>query len=103
MYCNATFDKIMCWPPTLADTMMTLPCPPVQGVDLKQTAYKTCTAEGRWQGKVPGDEEGAEAGDTSQYGWTNYTSCFTPDVRDLLNQLYSGTQEDAQVSHTHDK
>nr|XP_045613298.1 PDF receptor-like [Procambarus clarkii] len=89
VYCNATWDNIMCWPPTLANTRMTLPCPPVQGVDLKQTAYRTCSTDGRWLPK--------DAKDHNPAGWTNYTVCFTPDVRNLLNQLYSGTEEDAQM------
>ncbi|KAK4321026.1 hypothetical protein Pmani_008134 [Petrolisthes manimaculis] len=103
VYCNATFDNIMCWPPTPADTIITLPCPPVQGINLKQTAYRTCTAEGRWQGKKTETEMGAGVGEgegegDETAGWTNYTACFTSNVRQLLDQLYSGTQEEAQVS-----
>ncbi|KAK8405840.1 hypothetical protein O3P69_001960 [Scylla paramamosain] len=88
-YCNATWDNIMCWPPVPANTRMALPCPPVQGVDLQQTAHRMCSVEGRWLGK--------DGEDSSPTGWTNYTACFTPDVRDLLNRLYSGTEEDAQM------
>ncbi|XP_069970705.1 PDF receptor-like [Penaeus vannamei] len=87
--CNATWDNIMCWPPTPANIRVTLPCPPVQGVDLKQTAYRTCSSEGRWMGKDPFSN--------FTNGWTNYTACFTPNVLDLLNQLYSGTEEEAQI------
>ncbi|XP_047486299.1 PDF receptor-like [Penaeus chinensis] len=89
IYCNATWDNIMCWPPTPANIRVTLPCPPVQGVDLKQTAYRTCSSEGRWMGKDPFSN--------ATNGWTNYTACFTPNVLDLLNQLYSGTEEEAQI------
>ncbi|XP_066953813.1 PDF receptor-like [Macrobrachium rosenbergii] len=89
LFCNATWDNIMCWPPTQVNMRMALPCPPVRGVDLTQKAYRTCAVDGHWLGKSPDDRTPA--------GWTNYTACFTPDVRDLLNQLYSGTEEDAQM------
>ncbi|KAK4321044.1 hypothetical protein Pmani_008152 [Petrolisthes manimaculis] len=62
-------------------------------------AYRTCTAEGQWREKEPDTEAvtGTETGTNEGTGWTNYTACFTPDVRELLNQLYSGTQEEAQM------
>lgn len=30
-------------------------------------------------------------------GWTNYNSCFLPEIRDLMKQLEAGTQLEAEV------
>ncbi|ROT77351.1 pigment dispersing hormone receptor [Penaeus vannamei] len=33
VWCNATWDHILCWPPSPPDTQVELPCPPLKGVD----------------------------------------------------------------------
>lgn len=59
-----------------------------------ESAYRICGSGGVWLSK---EEAGGGRGGAVG-GWTNYTVCFTPDVRTLLNQLYSGSEEDAQVT-----
>lgn len=41
-------------------------------------AERRCSAEGKWEGKM---------GENQPNGWTNYTSCFTPETRKLLDQV----------------
>ena len=62
----------------------------LNSVFFTESAFRVCSATGLWINKdgVTGTAE----------GWTNYTACFIPEVRNLLYQLYSGTEEDAQVS-----
>ncbi|MBL0690281.1 MAG: hypothetical protein JJV96_00910 [Alphaproteobacteria bacterium] len=33
VYCNATFDSILCWPVIPANSTTKLPCPPLRGLD----------------------------------------------------------------------
>ncbi|XP_069945903.1 calcitonin receptor-like protein 1 [Cherax quadricarinatus] len=87
--CNATWDKILCWPPTPPDTLSRLPCPPLKGVDPSQVAERHCTSGGFWEGRT---QEESLAG-----GWTNYTPCLIPEIRILMDKLYAKSKEDAQV------
>ncbi|XP_018026890.1 LOW QUALITY PROTEIN: calcitonin receptor-like protein 1 [Hyalella azteca] len=87
--CEATWDNILCWPPAPLGAQVFLPCPPFEGVDPTKLASRRCGLNGTWLGR--------NGGSNQDVGWSNYTDCFTPDVRHLLNQLYSGSREDAQL------
>ncbi|CAL4125486.1 unnamed protein product, partial [Meganyctiphanes norvegica] len=52
-------------------------------------AYKNCDISSRWAGKEPSDF-------SLPQGWTNYTTCFYPEIREILLKWGNGTQEDAQ-------
>ncbi|XP_047478460.1 PDF receptor-like [Penaeus chinensis] len=88
-WCNATWDRILCWPPTPAGTVSRLPCPPLKGVDPSQVAERRCTAAAHWEGRTL--KEGLEG------GWTNYTPCLIPEIRVLMDKLYAKSKEDAQL------
>ncbi|XP_063596156.1 PDF receptor-like [Penaeus indicus] len=88
-WCNATWDMVLCWPPTPAGESAQLPCPPHRGVDPSKYVYKHCDASGRWAGKSPGDF-------SLPQGWTNYTVCFYEEIQKLMNDLYTRSEEDAQ-------
>lgn len=55
-------------------------------------AYKKCSADGHWEGKYAGDHSRPQ-------GWTNYTNCFAPEIKDLLDRLHVRGEE-AQVNDT---
>lgn len=50
---------------------------------VSEFAERRCSEEGRWEGKH---------GATSANGWTNYTNCFTPEVRELMRKLGSDNE-----------
>ncbi|XP_069996743.1 PDF receptor-like [Penaeus vannamei] len=89
-WCNATWDRILCWPPTPAGTVSRLPCPPLKGVDPSQVAERRCTAAAHWEGRTL--KEGLEG------GWTNYTPCLIPEIRVLMDKLFAKSKEDAQTN-----
>ncbi|CAG0896182.1 unnamed protein product [Darwinula stevensoni] len=89
-YCNATWDQVSCWAPTPADSVVQQPCPPARGSDYSRHAFRVCLSDGTWMGKGVEDK-------TRPNGWTNYTACFVPEAKQLLEQLYSGTPEQAQA------
>nr|QNG56008.1 pigment dispersing hormone receptor 43673 [Carcinus maenas] len=89
-WCNATWDMVLCWPPTPAGESAHLSCPPVKGVDPSKTVYKRCDISGRWAGKTQGDF-------TIPQGWTNYTVCFTKAIQEIIRELYKDSAEDAQT------
>lgn len=89
LYCNWTWDQVLCWPPTKAGTTATQRCPRDKGIDPSKFATKKCSAEGRWEGKHPGEEA------TSPQGWTNYTPCYTPEMLELFRKLYVGSEKAA--------
>ena len=33
LWCNATWDTVLCWPAARANTSITLQCPPLKGLD----------------------------------------------------------------------
>ncbi|XP_041360587.1 PDF receptor-like [Gigantopelta aegis] len=63
-FCDATWDSMLCWPPTMPGMTIRKPCPAVPGFDVTQFAYKSCQKDGQWY-RVP----------TSTREWTNYTNC----------------------------
>lgn len=115
VYCNWTFDSILCWPPTVAGHATELKCPDqkvfdptsktkradfhnriwmdfflslqildisshVSTHDTSEYAVRKCSTEGFWEGK-PGVLS------TSTVGWTNYSGCYFPEFKKLLDQL----------------
>nr|CDJ85398.1 GPCR domain containing protein [Haemonchus contortus]CDJ87422.1 GPCR domain containing protein [Haemonchus contortus] len=69
LWCNATYDTVLCWPPTPANTSIVLPCPPLKGLDPTRHVVKSCDRFGRWAGKTEGVYE-------NPWGWTNFIVCF---------------------------
>ncbi|XP_073967454.1 PDF receptor-like [Choristoneura fumiferana] len=88
VYCNATFDTYLCWPPTPAGAAASQNCPPARLSDTTHFAYRRCGASGLWLGRRPGE--------ASALGWTNYTPCFPPEVQTLFVQVYDD-ERDAQL------
>lgn len=67
VYCNVTFDKLMCWDYTPAGTEALQSCPNyVNGLNAASFATRECLDDGTWK-------PNAEYNNTD--GWTNYTGC----------------------------
>ncbi|XP_059351983.1 PDF receptor-like [Daphnia carinata] len=107
IFCRFTWDQLLCWPPTRPGHIVHLPCPPLKGIDPTQWAERRCLDSGLWEGPPPttdGNEAAAVAllddhdmtNHQQQQGWTNYSQCFLPEIRDLMNTLDSGSQQDAE-------
>ncbi|CAB3403684.1 unnamed protein product [Caenorhabditis bovis] len=80
VWCNATYDTILCWPPTPANSSVTLQCPQLKGLDPTKNITKQCHASGRWLGR---SENETEMG----IGWTNFSMCYTEEVIYIMNNL----------------
>lgn len=118
VYCNWTFDSVLCWPPTVAGHATKLKCPDqnifdptskaksaifcvinefkwifflslfnaldfsshVSTHDTTEFAVRKCSTEGFWEGK-PGVVS------TSTVGWTDFSGCYFPEFKKLLEQL----------------
>ncbi|PSN57187.1 hypothetical protein C0J52_01452 [Blattella germanica] len=52
--------------------------------------YKHCSTDGRWEGRKPGLY-------TLPQGYTNYTTCYTREMLELIKKLYSGSEDAAKV------
>ncbi|EFX90264.1 putative PDF receptor variant 2 [Daphnia pulex] len=105
VFCRVTWDTLLCWPPTRPGETVHLPCPPRQGIDPTQWAERRCLDSGIWEGPPPSDASDAaaaavalqnDADDMQQQGWTNYSQCFLPEIRDLMKRLDSGSGQDAE-------
>ena len=71
LFCNATWDTVLCWPPSLRGSSIKLPCPAVNGVKSSGVfAIKNCGVNGQWMGQHPGKSLGWSP------GWTNYSNCM---------------------------
>ncbi|KAL3831653.1 hypothetical protein ACJMK2_023381 [Sinanodonta woodiana] len=81
IYCNATWDTILCWPAARAGTTVRLSCPPLPGLDTTKYGYRTCSPDGRWEGKIQGDYSNLR-------GYTNYTNCYTPEAYEVYKKFF---------------
>lgn len=75
IYCNTTFDRILCWPISLTGSTAILPCPRVlNGVqyDTSKSASRHCYVNGTWD------------------VYTNYTQC-RPLIDDHLEENFHDT------------
>lgn len=81
IWCNATYDTVLCWPPTPANSSVTLQCPHMKGLDPNKNITKDCHVSGVWSGR-----NAAEMG-PSLPGWTNFTMCYTDEVIYIMQNL----------------
>ncbi|KAF1761614.1 hypothetical protein GCK72_009870 [Caenorhabditis remanei] len=81
IWCNATYDTVLCWPPTPANSSVTLQCPHMKGLDPNKNITKDCHVSGVWSGRNAG-----EMGPTLP-GWTNFTMCYTDEVIYIMQNL----------------
>ncbi|PAV58346.1 hypothetical protein WR25_14732 [Diploscapter pachys] len=91
LWCNATWDTVLCWPPIPANTSITLPCPAMKGLDPKKNVTKACAAGGYWLGK-PGEPLFSRG----PGGWTDYSMCFTEELYYIYTNLNSESLAIAQ-------
>ncbi|KAH7731619.1 pigment dispersing factor receptor c [Aphelenchoides avenae] len=84
LWCNATWDTVLCWPATPAGASISLKCPPLKGLDHTKNITKFCHKSGHWMGRTEDDF-------TRPYGWTNFTMCFTEQVVDIMKNLNNGS------------
>lgn len=70
-FCNASWDGVLCWPPTLKGLTFKLACPDYLGLSPETFAYKSCGKDGKWVGQHPGINEYPDW----EPGWTNYSEC----------------------------
>ncbi|CAJ0942019.1 unnamed protein product, partial [Mesorhabditis belari] len=89
LWCNATWDTVLCWPPTPANTSVTLPCPPLKGLDPNKNITKACHWSSRWMGRNETDFG-------RDHGWTNFTMCYTDEVIYIMEHLTNGSLSIAQ-------
>ncbi|GAB0093914.1 GPCR, family 2, extracellular hormone receptor domain [Sergentomyia squamirostris] len=82
-YCNWTWDSVLCWPPTPSGTIIRQRCPYRHGLDPTKYAERRCSTKGDWLGK-----NGTLDFPATQTGWTNYTPCYTPEMRYIIEMLY---------------
>ncbi|XP_017095129.2 PDF receptor isoform X2 [Drosophila bipectinata] len=83
LYCNWTWDTLLCWPPTPAGVLARMHCPGgYHGVDTRKFANRKCELDGRW-GSRPNATEPSPA------GWTDYGPCYKPEVIRLMQSMGS--------------
>ncbi|XP_030377972.1 PDF receptor [Scaptodrosophila lebanonensis] len=81
LYCNWTWDTLLCWPPTPAGVLARMNCPSGwHGVDTRKFANRKCELDGHWGGR-PNET------DPNHMGWTDYGPCYTPEVTQLMQQI----------------
>ncbi|XP_068159091.1 PDF receptor isoform X1 [Drosophila tropicalis] len=83
IYCNWTWDSLLCWPPTPAGMLARMNCPSgYHGVDTRKFANRKCELDGHW-GSRPNQTEPNPA------GWTDYGPCYKPEVIQLMQEMGS--------------
>ncbi|XP_062138818.1 PDF receptor isoform X3 [Drosophila sulfurigaster albostrigata] len=81
IYCNWTWDSLLCWPPTPAGVLARMNCPAgYHGVDPRKFANRKCELDGHWGGR-PNETEPNPA------GWTDYGPCYKPEVIRLMQEI----------------
>ena len=97
MFCNASWDTVLCWPPTLIGSTTKLPCPQYLKLPSGRYASKSCGIDGKWIGVHPGKEEFPKE---FYPGWTNYSECLglVYDIKHESNESDFNVSEKAPVS-----
>ncbi|KAF8768380.1 PDF receptor like protein [Argiope bruennichi] len=68
-------------------SLVHLPCPAEKGVDITKFASRQCEVGGQWAGHP--EKENVN-------GWSNYSDCFTKEIKLLLDKLYTSSESDVQ-------
>lgn len=70
-------------------------------VDIAEWAERRCLESAVWQGPPLDVTEAAmlDPDPANGKGWTNYTACYLPETRDMMEQLDSGSPQEAEVSY----
>ena len=66
LHCNATWDTITCWPPTMALQTAKQACPYIFGALEDTFVYKTCGSDGHW----------TKPEMWSGFGYSDYSECI---------------------------
>ncbi|KAK7473456.1 hypothetical protein BaRGS_00035285, partial [Batillaria attramentaria] len=77
VFCNRTWDNVMCWPDTAAGTVRYLPCPDyINRFDQAEYATKHCLENGSWYVHP-------------EFGkpYTNFSTCITKGEKEPLDEL----------------
>ncbi|XP_067650189.1 PDF receptor-like isoform X2 [Haliotis asinina] len=91
LYCNATWDNVLCWKAAKAGTAVRMNCPPLPGLVPTNFATRKCGPNGRWEGKNPGDYSVPQ-------GYTNYIGCYTQQALEIYKRFYMNkTPQQKQV------
>lgn len=53
---------------------------------IPEYAERRCSREGKWEGKLG-------AAPIDPVGWTNYTPCFPPEMRQLFKKVYANEND----------
>ncbi|CAJ0580843.1 unnamed protein product, partial [Mesorhabditis spiculigera] len=89
-WCNATWDTVLCWPPTRANASAIQQCPDLKGLDPTKFVTKRCDPAGKWTGR---NETEIIA---NEYGYTNFTMCFATEVMQIIDNLATITNKNPQ-------
>lgn len=99
LFCNATWDTILCWPPILIGTVKKLPCPRANRKGVLRQAYasKECGLDGVWVGVHPGNDVFP---DEFYPGWTNYSECVDVvyDITETVSPNITNITEASPIS-----
>lgn len=72
--CPMVWDGLLCWPPTAAGDIVSLPCPPyITGFDIHGVATKRCMPDGEWFWS-----------EQSNATWTNFSLCYSNSVTNVV-------------------
>uniref|UniRef100_A0A0N5BYF4 PDF receptor n=1 Tax=Strongyloides papillosus TaxID=174720 RepID=A0A0N5BYF4_STREA len=85
IWCNATWDTILCWPATPAGQSATMRCPDLKALDTRKYLTKYCHESGRWLGKNGSDW-------SKLSGWTNFSMCFQDEVAAISRSIGSSIE-----------
>ncbi|XP_052246860.1 secretin receptor-like isoform X2 [Dreissena polymorpha] len=78
VFCNRTWDNIMCWDDTSAGTTAFQRCPGyINSFTMRNFASRTCLTNGSWLAHP-------SVNGSRVNGWTNYSACQTRHVEDSL-------------------
>ncbi|GAB1603410.1 PDF receptor-like [Argonauta hians] len=91
LYCNGTFDSILCWPAAKAGEVVQQKCPPLRGLDPNRYTERRCGLEGYWLNKDHNDTSNTN-------GWTNFTGCYTPEVWNVYNKILADKPEEVKLA-----
>lgn len=86
-HCNATWDTITCWSPTMAGQVAKQPCPYIFGAMENSFVYKTCGSDGAW----------SKPEMWSGFGYSDYSECVAH--LNMIDEIFDIKQGEEMNKH----
>lgn len=82
LFCNVTFDYVLCWSSATPGEIVKQPCPEIFGSGPDTFVYRTCLSDGHWK----------KLEKWKGFGYSDYSECLTH-ITPMINAVFDVKEE----------